>query len=84
MNDKPLISVRDLAVHFPLRSGWFGEKHVLKAVDGVNLDIEKGSFFGLVGESGSGKTTLGRALLKAAPISQRLTPISTTARSATT
>ena len=34
----------------------------------MNLDIEKGSFFGLVGESGSGKTTLGRALLKAVPI----------------
>ncbi|MEO0678733.1 MAG: dipeptide/oligopeptide/nickel ABC transporter ATP-binding protein, partial [Pseudomonadota bacterium] len=34
----------------------------------VSLKIEKGSFFGLVGESGSGKTTLGRAMLRAAPI----------------
>ncbi len=65
-----LIAVNDLAVHFPLRSGWFAEKQVLKAVDGVTLELKKGSFFGLVGESGSGKTTLGRALLKAAPISQ--------------
>ncbi|MCB1462746.1 MAG: ATP-binding cassette domain-containing protein [Nitratireductor sp.] len=64
-----LISVRDLAVHFPLRGSWFAEKHVLKAVDGVTLELKRGSFFGLVGESGSGKTTLGRALLKAAPIS---------------
>jgi oligopeptide/dipeptide ABC transporter ATP-binding protein len=38
------------------------------AVDDVSLEIPKGSFFGLVGESGSGKTTLGRAILKAAPI----------------
>ena len=49
-----LISVDDLAVHFPLRGGWFAEKHVLKAVDGVTLEIKQGSFFGLVGESGSG------------------------------
>jgi peptide/nickel transport system ATP-binding protein len=68
--NKPLISVRDLAVHYPLQSGLFSAHHVLKAVDGVNLDIERGNFFGLVGESGSGKTTLGRALLKAAPITE--------------
>jgi len=67
---EPLISVRDLAVHYPLQGGLFGPRNKLKAVDGVNLDIEKGTFFGLVGESGSGKTTLGRALLKAAPISR--------------
>lgn len=34
-----------------------------RAVDGVSLEIEKGSSFGLVGESGSGKTTLGKILL---------------------
>jgi len=70
MSDKPLMSVRDLAVHYPLRGGLFGPKPVVRAVEGVNLDIEKGSFFGLVGESGSGKTTLGRALLRAAPITR--------------
>ncbi|MEC9342497.1 MAG: oligopeptide/dipeptide ABC transporter ATP-binding protein [Pseudomonadota bacterium] len=69
MKPDTLISVRDLAVHFPLRGGWFAKKNVLKAVDGVTLELRRGSFFGLVGESGSGKTTLGRALLKAAPIS---------------
>ena len=65
-----LMSLRDLSVHFALGGGtWFGPKPVLRAVEGVTLDIPKGSFFGLVGESGSGKTTLGRATLKAAPIS---------------
>lgn len=66
---KPIISARDLSVHFTLSGGWFS-KQTLKAVEGVNLDIPKGSFFGLVGESGSGKTTLGRAFLKAVPISR--------------
>ncbi len=71
MSDTPLIAARDLSVHFPLSGGGlFGPKPVVKAVEGVNLDIAKGSFFGLVGESGSGKTTLGRALLKAAPITR--------------
>ncbi|SVA85916.1 uncharacterized protein METZ01_LOCUS138770 [marine metagenome] len=42
---------------------------MLKAVNGVSMDIMPGQFYGLVGESGSGKTTLGRAILKAVPIS---------------
>ncbi len=67
MSDDILISARDLSVGFKIGSGLFG-KSILKAVDHVDIDIEKGSFFGLVGESGSGKTTLGRALLKAVPI----------------
>ncbi len=68
--EKPVISVHDLAVHFPIGRGLFTPKTVVRAVEGVNLDIPKGSFFGLVGESGSGKTTLGRAMLKAVPISR--------------
>ena len=63
-----LISAKDLSVGFNIGKSLFN-KFVLKAVDQVSIDIEKGSFFGLVGESGSGKTTLGRALLKAVPIS---------------
>ncbi len=67
MNDK-VVEVKDLDVHFPLKGTMFGEKPVVRAVEGINLEISKGSFFGLVGESGSGKTTLGKALLKASPI----------------
>jgi len=64
-----LISTRNLSVEFNIGSGVFS-KQVLKAVDGISINIPRGSFFGVVGESGSGKTTLGRALLKAAPIAR--------------
>jgi len=67
---RPLIQVEGLSVHYPLKGRLLGEASVLRAVDRVSLEIPKGSFFGLVGESGSGKTTLGRAILKAAPISE--------------
>ena len=59
-----VISVKDLAVHFPIGGGLLTPKIFVHAVEGVSLDIPRGSFFGLVGESGSGKTTLGLALLR--------------------
>ncbi len=68
MTAPPLISVKELSVHYGLGSKMFGRGSVIRAIDKVSLDIPQGSFFGLVGESGSGKTTLGRAILKAAPI----------------
>ncbi len=66
--DNPLITAKDLSVHFSVGGGLFQKGSIIKAVEGVNLEIPAGSFFGLVGESGSGKTTLGRALLRAVPI----------------
>jgi oligopeptide/dipeptide ABC transporter ATP-binding protein len=51
-----------LKVYFQARSGLFKSTDV-KAVDGVDVTIERGKTLALVGESGSGKTTLGRALL---------------------
>ena len=62
----PLLSLRDVQVHFPIRSGILIDRVVghVKAVDGVDLDVPRGSTVGLVGESGCGKTTLGRAILR--------------------
>jgi len=69
MTEKPLISIKNLNVEFPLGRTFFGKPPMLRAVNDVSLDIMPGQFFGLVGESGSGKTTLGRAILRAVPIS---------------
>ena len=68
LTDDSIISAKGLSVHFPIGGGLFKARNYLRAVDAVNLEVPRGSFFGLVGESGSGKTTLGRAFLRASPI----------------
>ena len=56
-NREKLIEMTNLKKYFPMK-----QKHVLKAVDNVTMDIYKGEVLSLVGESGSGKTTLGRTV----------------------
>jgi oligopeptide/dipeptide ABC transporter ATP-binding protein len=65
----PLLRVEDLTVHFPIRGGVLRrvQGHV-RAVDGVDLQVERGQTLALVGESGCGKTTVGRAILRLAPL----------------
>ncbi|MBL8805199.1 MAG: ATP-binding cassette domain-containing protein [Rhodospirillales bacterium] len=62
---KPLLEARALSVHFPVRgTSMSGDSRLLRAVDGVDIEIGAGETLGIVGESGCGKTTLGRAILR--------------------
>ncbi|MCA9229058.1 MAG: ABC transporter ATP-binding protein [Planctomycetales bacterium] len=61
----PLLDVRDLQVHFPVRRGVFSRVvDYVRAVDGISFKVYQGQTLGLVGESGCGKTTAGRAILR--------------------
>ena len=65
-----ILSVQDLRVQFDIREegAWPWQKPlVLKAVDGIDLDIYEGETLGVVGESGCGKSTLARALIGMLP-----------------
>ncbi len=61
----PLIKVKGLKVHFPIVSGIMRRVvGSIKALDGIDLELNKKEVLGIVGETGCGKSTLGRAILR--------------------
>jgi peptide/nickel transport system ATP-binding protein len=65
----PLLDIDDLRVEFAVRTGTFGKRERLRAVNDVSLELKPGETLGVVGESGCGKSTLARAILKLVPLS---------------
>jgi oligopeptide/dipeptide ABC transporter ATP-binding protein len=67
-----LLEARELRVVFPAPRGLFAPRGVadVVAVDGVDLELERGARVAVVGESGSGKSTLARALLRLVPLAR--------------
>ncbi|HCY84333.1 MAG TPA: peptide ABC transporter substrate-binding protein, partial [Desulfobacteraceae bacterium] len=65
-NREPLVKVRNLKKHFPIRKGLVFNRKIgaVKAVDDISFDIHAGETLGVVGESGCGKSTTGRAILR--------------------
>jgi peptide/nickel transport system ATP-binding protein len=62
---EPILAVRNLKQYFPIQKGFLRRTiGYVKAVNEVNLTINKGETLGLVGESGCGKSTLGRSILR--------------------
>jgi len=63
---EPLLEVRDLKKHFPVKGfGFWGKGGSVKAVDGISFTVNHGETLGLVGESGCGKTTTSKLVLAA-------------------
>ena len=62
-----LLSLKDVSVIFHLRAG------KLKAVDGVNLSLNKGETIGIVGESGSGKSVMAKTINRLNPVPPAVT-----------
>lgn len=60
-NGNKFIEVRDLHVEFDVRAG------IIKAVDGMWLEINRGQTVGVIGESGCGKSVTARAIMNMVP-----------------
>jgi ABC-2 type transport system ATP-binding protein len=57
------VNILNMTKHFPRTTGYkdllpFRQRQWVQAVNGVNLEVEEGEFFGLLGPNGAGKTTL--------------------------
>ena len=72
MKSENLLEIIDVHKHYSLKSGFreiiervgYGTRKIIRAVDGVSVEIKTGETLGLVGKSGCGKTTLGKLIVQ--------------------
>ena len=58
IENKEILRIKDLRVEFRTDDG------IVKAVNGMNISLERGKTLGLVGETGAGKTTTALSVLR--------------------
>jgi peptide/nickel transport system ATP-binding protein len=61
MDTENILSVKDLVIHY------FTDNGIVRAVNGISFDLDKGKTLGLVGETGAGKTTTALGLMRLIP-----------------
>ncbi|MCH7588712.1 MAG: ATP-binding cassette domain-containing protein [Chloroflexi bacterium] len=65
IQESTLLRAEKISMEFVSRYGFLGRhQHRVRALDSVDLEIQRGETLGIVGESGCGKTTLGRCLIR--------------------
>ena len=69
--EQSILQVTGLKKYFPVQKGILRKTvGYIKAIDGIDFNVDEGETVGLVGESGSGKTTTGRSIIRLHPVTE--------------
>jgi len=69
--EQSILQVTGLKKYFPVQKGVLRKTvGYIRAIDGIDFNVEEGETVGLVGESGSGKTTTGRSIIRLHPVTE--------------
>jgi oligopeptide transport system ATP-binding protein len=60
----PVLEVRDLVKHYPIKGGLFAVERVVHALDGITFSLGQAETLAVIGESGCGKSTLARCIMR--------------------